>query len=88
MILKVDRNWDDIRIEQIEEVVFNLACILKVPRHTLHLCSIENGCVQLTFLVPNCILDLVFHPTTEQETAARELGVIDLQFLVRISYTM
>ena len=88
MILKVDRNWDDIRIEQIEEVVFNLACILKVPRHTLHLCSVENGCVQLTFLVPNCILDLVFHPTTEQETAARELGVIDLQFQVHISYTM
>ena len=87
MILKVDRNWNDIQIEQVEEVVFNLACILKVPRHTLHLRSVENGCVQLTILVPYYIPDSVFPLTTEQETASREMGVIDLQFQVCISCT-
>jgi len=79
LVMKVDRKWEDIRIEELEEVVFNLARILKVSRHTLHLCSVENGCVQLTLLVPNNIPDAVFPLTTEQKEAMREIGVIELQ---------
>ena len=56
--MKVDRKWEEFRIEELEEVIFNLACILKVSRHTLHLCSVGNGCVQLTLLVPNNIPDV------------------------------
>ena len=42
VIMKVDRKWEEIRIEQFEEVLFDIACILKVSRHTLHLCSVDN----------------------------------------------
>jgi len=79
MIMKVDRMWDKIRIEQLEEAVFNLARILDVPRHTLHLCCAEKGCVQLILLVPNYIPDAVFPLTTEQEAAMRKMRVMELQ---------
>ena len=79
LIVKVDKEWEKIRIEQLEEVVFNIAGILEVSRHTLHLCSVEHGCVQLTLLVPNHISDAVFPLTTEQEAAMKEIDVTDLQ---------
>ena len=77
LVMKVDRKWEDIRIEELEEVIFNIARILKVSRHTLHLCSVGNGCVQLTLLVPNNIPDAVFPLTMEQKEAMREIGVIE-----------
>ena len=79
MVLKVDKEWESIQIEQLEEVIFNLANILKVKRHALHLYSIENGCVQLTLTVPSYIPDEVFPLTAEQEAAVAEIGVTDLQ---------
>lgn len=79
MVMKIDRKWEEIRIEQLEEVVFDIACILKVSRQTLHLRCVENGCVQLTLLVPSDIPGEVFPLTTEQEAAMRDMGVIDIQ---------
>ena len=79
MIMKVDRKWEEIRIEELEEVLFNLAHILDVPRHTLHLYSVENGCVQLTITVPSCIPNKMFPLTTEQVAAMGKMDVISLQ---------
>ena len=79
MFMKVDKKWEEIRIEQLEEVVTNLARIMKVSRPTLQLSSAEIGCVQMTLLVPNYILDAVFPLTTEQELSMRNMDVIDLQ---------
>lgn len=79
MIMKVDRKWEEIRMEELEEVVFNLACILDAPRHTLHLCSVESGCVQLTIMVPSYIPDEIFPLTAKQEAAMRKMNVIGLR---------
>ena len=78
MIIKVDEKWEEIQIKQLEEVIFDLADKLEVQRHTLHLYTVENGCVQLTLLVANNIPDAVFPLTTEQKEAVREIGVIEL----------
>ena len=78
MVVKVDREWEVIQIQQLEEVVFSIARILKVRRELLKLVCAENGCVLLTLLVPSYILDALFPLTTEQEKAMREMGVLDL----------
>lgn len=79
MVIKVDREWDDIRIEQVEEVLFNVAQILNVRRYLLKLSSVDQGCVQLTVLVPSYIPDAMFPLTAEQEAALIGIGVTDLQ---------
>ena len=78
MIVKVDREWEVIQIQQLDEVVYSLARILKVRRDILKLVCAENGCVLLTLLVPSYIPDVLFPLTTEQGTAMREIGVLDL----------
>ena len=79
MIIKVDSEWDAIRIQDLQEVVFTIAHILNVSRHTLYLCCVKKGCVQLMFMVPNYISDEIFPLTSEQETAMMEMGVSSLQ---------
>jgi len=79
MLVKVDKMWDSIEIKHLEEVVYNIAQILKVKRYLLDLSSVEQGCVQLTLLVPICIADAVFPLTAEQEAYMKEIGVTDLQ---------
>ena len=79
MLVKVDKMWDKIEIKHLEEVVYNIAKILKVQRYLLDLSSVEEGCVQLTLLVPVCIADAVFPLTAEQEAEMMEIGVTDLQ---------
>jgi len=79
MIMKIDRKWEDIQVQELEEVIYNLARILKVERHALHLRCVENGCVQLTLMVPSYIPDEVFPLNRTQEAALREMGVVSLQ---------
>ena len=78
MVMMVDREWNGIRIEQLEEVVINVARILNAPRYLIKLSSVEHGCVQLTLLVPSYFPDAVFPLTAEQEAAMKEMGVTDL----------
>ena len=79
MIVKVDRKWEEIRIEDLKEVIFTLARIIKVSRHTLRLCCVDKGCVQLTLLVPSNIPDAVFPLTSEQEAAILKMKVSAIQ---------
>jgi len=79
LVMKVDREWENIRIEQVEEVVFNVARILNVERHVLMLSSVHQGCAQLTLLVPSYLPDALLPLTAQQEASMVEIGVTDLQ---------
>lgn len=46
--------------------------------HTLHLCSVEEGCLQLTFQIPPSVVDLLFPLTAEQKVALKGLGIMKL----------
>lgn len=85
MILKVDRKWEEIRIEQLEEVVCIVARILNVNRRALHLRCVENGCVQLTLVILSNISDeKVFH----QEVALKEMGVTNYHFPCQVFHKL
>ena len=75
MVVKVDRKWRYIRLDHVEEILFNLARILGVPRSTLYLYTVDKGCAQLTLLTPSYIPDALFPLTTEQEVSIAKMGV-------------
>jgi len=79
MVIKVDRKWDNIRIEQVEEVVFNVARMLNVERCVLTQSSVQQGCAQLTLLVPSYLPDTVLPLIAQQEASVVEIRVTDLQ---------
>ena len=88
MILKVDRKWEEIRIEQLEEVVYIVARILNVDRRALHLRCVENGCVQLTLVILSNISDEVFRLEPHQEVALKEMGVTDYHFPCQVFHRL
>ena len=55
--MKVDQRWDSITVGQLQEVTSNVAKILELDKHTLYLQRIEEGCVQVTFLVPKFVAE-------------------------------
>ena len=46
--------------------------------HTLRLCSVEMGCLQLTFQIPPFVADSLFPLTDELKIALRDLGILNL----------
>ena len=75
MVAKVDKKWAYIRLDQLEEILFNIALILNIPRSTLYLYTVDKGCVQLTILMPSYIPDALFPLTAEQEVAMVKMRV-------------
>ena len=80
LVLKVDKKWSVARVEQLTRIRNTVAKILKVKKHTLYLRTVENGCFQMTFLVPEFVAATVFPLLfpTEQKAALLEAGVIEL----------
>ena len=79
-IMKVDKRWNTITVKMLRRIRKTVAGILKVKKHTLHLQSVEDGCFQMTFLIPEFVAATVFplQFPTEQEPALLEAGVIEL----------
>ena len=77
LTVKIDPEWDNITVEQLEDVILTLKRILNVRRRALYLRSVEKGCVKLTFLIPAFVAK-VFPLSSEQEAALFQNGVIRL----------
>ena len=80
LVLKVDKKWSIARVEQLTRIRNTVAKILKVKKHTLYLRTVENGCFQMTFLIPEFVAATVFplQFPTEQKAALLEASVIEL----------
>lgn len=52
--------------------------LLHITKHTLKLCSVEEGCLQLTFHIPRFLSTVVFPLNVEQRERVRDLGITKL----------
>ncbi len=52
--------------------------VIKVKKYTLRLCTVEKGCVQLTFQMPHFVKEVVFPLSDSQKAALRVEGVTRL----------
>ena len=78
VMIKIDKNWSTVRLEELEDLTWICADILEIQRPTLHLRSIEDGCVELHYLVPTFVTDAVFPLTLLQEAALVKAEVLRL----------
>ena len=78
VMVKVDRRWDAIRVQQLAFLRRCIARVLCLNEHTLYLCTVEKGCVQLLFLVPAFVAEAIFPPTVQQELALTRSGILQL----------
>ena len=79
LVMKMD---DDIKksftIKALDAFRDNLATTLHLEGHTLHLCCVEEGCLQLTFQISSFVKDEIFPLSYEQK---RELEKLHIQWL-------
>ena len=81
IILKVDQKWSTARVEQVTYIRNTVGTILGIVKKALYLRCVENGCLQLTFLVPEFVADTVFRAprlSQEQEQALVEARILEL----------
>ena len=76
LYVKLESDYD--KLVDLKQFQCRLSLILEVSVHVLRLSSIEDGCIQLTFLIPSFIQEAIFPLSPDQERDMKELGVIKL----------
>ena len=77
IIVKLDKSYDKCTLDQLELLRKKLCEILQIcSEGVLRLCTVEEGCYELTLQAPAFIQDVVFPLSSDQETALKNLEVI------------
>ena len=94
IFVKVDSQYDNYTVAQVEGLRHKLSEILRVSSQgILRLCRVDKGCFQLMFQVPSFVQQEIFPLSKEQEKAMAAMGVMRLtcgeyQFLVKLSVSL
>ncbi len=78
MIVKLDSSYDNCEISRLKLFEWNLSSILNLNDVVLKLVKINDGCIELTFLLPSFITSDIFPLSTDQERALQSQGVLQL----------
>ena len=80
VVVKVDKEWNDMTFSCIDEIRASFASILDVRRRDLFLASVQSGCIMMTFLVPEELFKKMVQTkncfSTSQINAFKEAGII------------
>ena len=80
VVMKIDNKWKTVKVAQLEVIRDTVAQILNIKLHNLYLRAVKNGCIELTFYIPNFIATGSLPPSTEQITALQNEGVSFIQY--------
>lgn len=79
LVMKVeDTVVKSFSVKTMDEFRAKLAETLGLKGYTLHLRSVEKGCLKLTFQIPRFIMTIIFPLSTEEEAKLSALGVLKL----------
>ena len=79
LVVKVDSVFEAFTVKELKKFQYRLGRIFCVaPQSVLHLCQVEEGCLQLIFQVPSFVQEVIFPLSSEQESALAAEGVIRL----------
>ena len=81
VVMKIDSKWKVVKVAQLEVIRDTVAQILNIKPYNLYLRSVKNGCIELTFHLPNFVATKCLPPSSEQIAALHNVGVIYIQYL-------
>ncbi len=82
-VFKIDYKWDEIRMDRIETIRDRINTVLNFNSHTLGLKVLRNGCVEVTFEIPEHVADAVFPLTEDQVQILKQHSI---KFLGELMY--
>ena len=80
LVMKVDSDTmiEPYTVKAVQLFHTQVAKILQVTKHTLHLWSVEEGCLKVTFHIPQFLTTVIFPLNAGQRSSLKELGVAKL----------
>ena len=79
LVVKLDSVYEKFTVKELKKFEYRLSRIFCVsPQSVLHLCRVEEGCLQLIFQVPSFVQQEIFPLSREQVRALAAEGVIRL----------
>lgn len=80
LVMKVDSDTmiEPYTVKALELFHTQVAKLLQVTKYTLHLWSVEQGCLKLTFHIPRFLKTVIFPLNADQRSSLKELGVAKL----------
>ena len=78
LVIKVDSGIETFSLKHQLSFQSRLADIIKVAKYTLQLCSVEKGCIELTYQIPRFVKEVIFPLEEQQHGELRKMGVISL----------
>ena len=75
LVVKVEGEMDRYKMHHLEAFQSQFSNIIKVSEYTLRLCTVEKGCLLLTYQVPHFVSDTIFPLSDEQKSMLRAEGV-------------
>ena len=76
IVVKHDSKFAPFTPSQLQGFKHKLSKILHVSEHTLLLCTVEEGCIQMTYHLPGFVADRLFSLSNDQKTQLQQEGVI------------
>ena len=76
MIAKVAR--DDYTLNDLYFFHKLIADALEAPQHKFYFCTIDNGCMELKYSIPDCLYSFLFPLTNQQCHSLAEIGIIKI----------
>lgn len=76
LLVKVETDYKT--LVEFKQFQCQISCVLNIAIDALHLKLVKDGCIQLIFLIPNFVQEVIFPLSPEQEVELTELGVIEL----------
>ena len=71
LVVKLEGEMDRYKIYHLEGFQSRFSNIIRVSEYTLRLCTVERGCLQLTYQVPHFVLDTIFPLSEDQKAMLR-----------------
>ena len=78
MIMKLDSKYDAYTLSTLQILRVKLGKLFHITPEALQVCKIEDGCIKLTFHIPNFVGDVILPLSAEQEKDLLDLGVFQL----------
>ena len=78
LVVKVDSSIETFSLKHQLFFQSRLADIINVTKYTLQLCSVEKGCIELTYQMPRFVKEAIFPLKEEQRRELQEIKVISL----------
>lgn len=75
LVMKVE-GIEKYNLKHLAELIAHMSKVLSVSQHTLQLCSVEKGCVQLNFQTPHFVKESIFPLAAGQKQAFVRRGIV------------